>query len=616
MLHYTLSLDEPSNHLFTISIAADTNGADHLEIEFTAWSPGRYFIYDFSRNIQQMRAYDHKGHGLPIEKTAKGRWRVTVKGTERATITYRMFGNTLSGTFSQLDDRHAAINGPSVFGYIVDRNHEPIELQIQAPDHWKVFTSLKKARRGGSNVWRATNYDVLIDSPIEIGTPIVKTFTYRDVRYHIVIDIAGSPDTIRSRAMQDRLEQYAKDTEAIVRTYVDTFGDPEFKDYFFLVNIDPYAASGDGMEHLASTRLVANAYITDDDNYLGLIDTTSHEFFHIWNVKRLRPAELGPFDYSTERYTTLLWFAEGFTQYYGHMMVRRAGVWQDKQLYKQLASEFNTVDRSPGRHHRNLRESSFDTWLMASARSPMGATSNIRNTIVNYYNKGALVAFMLDMELRRITNGRKSLDDVIRHLYHHSYEAADHGEYFLRGNGYTQDDVYDAVAAVAGRSMRPFLRHAIESTDEINYGKYLKHIGLELVRGKTDTGSQSKSGKEGGNLNPLYTGMVTSDMKTRFAGEFVTVANVIEGSPAADAGISGGDMILAIDGERIDKQNWKAVMDLKQPGNKLEITLFRGPRLMTITVRGERQDTRPYQLVENARSSAAQKRARKKWLDG
>ncbi len=610
MITYTLSLGDPAAHLFSIEITAPVDGATHVDLEMPAWSPGRYYIYDFARNLQELGASDEQGRPLAVDKIAKGRWRVSTDGAERITVRYRMFGNTLSGTFSQLDDRHAAVNGPSVFAYLVGRVHEPVELTIDAPDDWRVHTSLKKRRRDGRQVWSAENYDVLIDSPLEIGRPTVRTFSYRNAKYHLVLDIAASSSVVRTAVMRERIDRYVSDAEKIVRAYVDTFGDPEFRDYYFLVNIDPYAESGDGMEHLASTRLVINGYITDDDVYDGLLDVTSHEFFHIWNVKRLRPAELGPFDYSRERHTTLLWFAEGFTQYYGHLMVRRAGVWNDRTFFKRLAGEFTTVDRSPGRHHRTLREASFDTWIAGGSRSPLGTASNIRNTYVNYYNKGAVVACLLDMELRRITKNARSLDDVIRELYRTTYLEADHDAYYLPGSGYTEQDVYDAVAAVAGRSLRAFLRRAIESTEDIDARRYLRYVGLELRRGDA-----AKRSSEEENQQLLFTGIMVHDMKPKFPGEFVTLYNVIEGSPAAEAGLSAGDVVIAVDGERLDKRNWKTVMSMKSPGSPLELTIFRGSRLMTIRVRSIERDMRPLSLVELPRQTEAQKRNRRIWLE-
>jgi predicted metalloprotease with PDZ domain len=624
MLQYKLRLAHPSTHLFEVEISIDTDGTDHIDIEFPAWSPGRYFIYDFARNVQELHATDEHGKRLATEKIAKGTWRVRTGGATPTTISYRMFGDTLSGTFSQLDDRHASVNGSSVFGYIVGRADEVIALEIEAPTGWKAYTSMPKKRRGGRTIFYAGNYDVLIDSPIEVGTPMTRKFTLDGINYHIIIDIAGAEATRTSRKVKEVIERFVGDTEKTVRAYVETFGRPEFDDYYFLVNFDPYAPNGDGMEHLASTRLVMASHITDEDHYNALVGVMSHEFFHIWNVKRMRPAELGPFDYTREHHTTLLWVAEGFTQYYGHLMLSRAGVWDEKQLFKELASELNAVDRSPGRFHRNLRESSFDTWHAVGARNPMGQFSNFKNTYVNYYYKGAVVAFMLDLEIRRLTNDRKSLDDVVRELYRTTYAEAAHGEYYLRGSGYTEQDVYDAVRRVAGKSLRSFLRHAVESAREIDYTKHLKHLGLEITRSEHTPKPRSARRsqpplkrvlKERQEKPQIYTGLIVPDAKSR-GRESVTVVNVIEGSAAAQAGLSAGDIILAIDGERVDGRNWDVVFGMKRPGDTLSVTLFRGARLLTIKVPTEERDIRPLKLRQAKDATAPQKRARRLWMHG
>lgn len=619
MLRYRLTIDRPHTHLFLIEIDLETNGADYIDVEFPAWSPGRYFIYDFVRNVQELSAAAEAGRALRTEKIAKGTWRIRCVGERRARISYRMFADNLSGTFSQLDDRHAAINGSSVFGYIVGRSHEPIALAIDAPDGWKSYTALRRRREKGAQLYHAENYDQLIDSPIEIGAPIARKFVHDDITYHVIIDIAGAEGTRASKEVREQVDRYVGDVEKIVRAYTDTFGKPEFDEYYFLVNIDPFAPNGDGMEHQASTRLVISGYITNDDDYNALLDVTSHEFFHIWNVKRLRPAELGPFDYSRESHTTLLWFAEGFTEYYGHLMVRRAGVWDDKQFYKEMDGEFNAVDRSPGRFHRNLRDSSFDTWHAVSARNPMGMVSNFKNTYVNYYYKGAVVGLLLDMEIRKVTGDRRSLDDVIRELYRTSYAEAEFGDYYLRGKGYTEEDVYEAVRAVAGEEVSDHLRRLVEGTDDVEYNGYLQHVGLELVRKPKKSSKKKKKGQEDDGANAddkpqRFTGIVLGDPRERAREEFVRVTNVLDGSPADRAGISAGDLIIAIDGERTDGRRWEMVIGMKRAGEKMDVAYFRGARLLTTTVQIADRDMRPLKLEPLEEATAAQKRAREKWL--
>lgn len=605
MLHYALSLDNPTSHLLTVSIDIQTGGASEVAIEFPAWSPGRYFIYDFSRNVQELRAVDGNGKELGSEKVTKGRWRIACAGTQRVTVSYRMYAGTLSGTFSMFDDRHASINGASTFAWVVGRETEEIGLEISAPEGWKIYTSMPRHRRRGRNEWSALNYDVLIDSPIEIGRPIARSFSHDGITYHIILDIAGAAGTARSRKVRTQVDRFVSDVEKVVIAQTGTFGRPEFAEYYFLVNIDPFAPSGDGMEHLSSTRIVLDGYVTDQESYNNLIDTVSHEFFHIWNVKRMRPAELGPFDYSSEHHTTLLWIAEGFTQYYGHLMLRRAGVWDDKQFYKELVSEINAVDRSPGRFHRNLRESSFDTWHSVGSRSPAGSTSNFRNTYVNYYPKGAVAALMLDMEIRRLTNDRRSLDDVIRELYRTTYADRPVGEYYLAGEGYSEEDILAACERLAGRVARRYLARLIESRNEIDYNKGLAYVGLRVTRGGLDNNKDNEVKK------PFYVGI--SIAASNRNGEFVSVDNIVPGSPAEKGGLSSGDVIVALDGERVTTKRWEKVLGMKRAGEDIEVAFFRGIRLMTATIRGVEQDHRSYRIEPIEKPTTAQKRARRKW---
>lgn len=615
MIAYTLTLDNPERHLFLVEIELDTGGAASIDIEFPAWSPGRYFIYDFARNVQQLSARAGRTK-LAVDKVAKGTYRIATDGQERVRIAYRMFGDMLSGTFSQLDDRHASVNGSSVFGYVVGRSTETIQLDVVAPDGWKTYTSMKRKRIGGRTVFVAPNYDVLIDSPMEIGTPIARRFVHDDVTYHVIIDMAVADAWRRSSVVRERLDQFVLDVEKTVRTQTETFGRPEFDEYFFLVNIDPGAQWSDGMEHLASTRLVIAGHLTHKDTYNTLVSVMSHEFFHIWNVKRLRPTELGPFDYSKELYTTLLWFAEGFTQYYGHLMLRRAGVWDDKELYRDLVDEINAVDESPGRFHRNLRESSYDTWQMLSARNPLSASSNLKNTYVNYYPKGAVVAFVLDLEIRRLTSDRRSLDDVMRELYRSHYEQQDIGEYYLRGTGYTEADVLAAVESVAGKAARSTLKRLIEERDEIDYARYLRHVGIEATRVPKKETSRSAKEKAETRKRQLYLGIVVADAKQRASSEFVTIVNVLEDSPAERGGLSAGDVIVAIDGERVIGRRWEHVMEMKRPGDRLDVTCFRGARMLTKTVTAIELDRRPYRIDVLKSATDKQRRSRERWLGG
>lgn len=610
MLRYLLSLDRPSSHLFQVEIQVDTDGQPTIDLQFPAWSPGRYFIYDFARNVQELVARGAGNRELPAEKIAKGTWRIETGGEEIITIAYRMFGDTLSGTFSQLDDRHASINGPSLFGYIVGREHEQIELEIEAPAGWKTYSALKRRSRRGKTILVAPNFDVLLDSPIEVGTPIARRFVHQGITYHVILDLAGAEGTRRSQEVKERVDRFVADTEKTVRAYVASFGAPELEEYHFLVNIDPYAPNGDGMEHLASTRLVINGYITNDADYEGLVGVMSHEFFHIWNVKRLRPAELGPFDYTRERHTSLLWFAEGFTQYYGHLMLRRAGVWDDKKVFKHLVEEINMVDRSPGRFHRNLRASSFDTWHAVGARNPIAAMSNFKNTYVNYYHKGAVAALLLDAEIRRATAGQRSLDDLIVELYRSTYLEAPLEGYYLKGHGYSEMDVERAVERIAGRGVRTFLRRMLDSVEELDYRRVARYYGLTIERGE-------KSGKSSGKERPrLFVGIVPANAREKKENTFVVLSNVLPDSPAEAAGLSAGDLLLAVDGERIESRTYDRVFEMKRPGDAMEITFFRGPRLMTARVVCGEKDVRPYRIEVSKEASAAQKSAREKWLQG
>jgi len=614
-MHYTLTLEHPERHLIGVAIDAATGGADALEFAMPAWSPGRYYIYDFARNVQNVAAHSERGRQLNVVKSDTGRWRVECGGAERVRFTYRVYADTISGTFSQFNARHAAINGSSVFMALVGAEAMPIVLSVERPEGWEVHTALPKGRLDGRAVWRAANYDVLLDSPIEVGTPVTRRFTLDGVVYHIVLDIAAGPATLGSERTRRQIDRYVEDVKKIVGAYTDAFGRPEFKAYWFIANIDPWAAAGDGMEHLASTRLVLAGEFTDAKGYDDLIAVTSHEFFHIWNVKRLRPRELGPFDYSRPGHTTLLWFAEGFTQYYGIMALSRAGVWDETRTLRELSAEINQVDRSPGRRHRSLREASWDTWLAAGTRSGLPYASNIRSTWVNYYHKGAIVALVLDASIRSTTAHRRTLDDVLRTLYHSNYSSAPEGDYFLRGEGYTENDVLDAVEKVAGRALRDTLEQMVAGTDDPDLDQALEVFGLELVRGDLKNGKEyTKGAGDASSVDPSppYTGIVLESAAERDG--FPLVGSVAENSPAERAGLGAGDMLLALDGERIERRRWESLVSHYAPGQSVEVTLFRGAQLSTVSLTLAADDERSLRIRSAAVTSSGQRRARRCWL--
>src|ERR1051325_6944551 len=344
---YRLSMSRPVSHLFEVQIIVELPEqlkAKPLQFQMAKWSPGRYGVFDFAKNVQEFHA---NGTVTRIDDQT---WSVAPAGSTTLTISYKVFGNDLSGTFSQLDSRHANYNGGSIFMYIVGHKPDPVKLTIQPPAGWKIVNG--RTERPGQSEWQFPNWDILIDTPTEIAPDWTEnTFEVDGKKYHVVVHSFG-PEGGKRAAL-------VKDIEKIVRAEVGMWGAPEFEEYTFLLHFAADDRSGDGMEHLTSTQIIQPGALADPGTYERALGTVSHEFFHVWNVKRLRPEELGPWDFTRPLATRGLWIAEGFTNYYGHLMLRRAGLWDDRQFLKTEAETIERIESAQGSRLMSAEESSL-----------------------------------------------------------------------------------------------------------------------------------------------------------------------------------------------------------------------------------------------------------------
>jgi predicted metalloprotease with PDZ domain len=468
-IEYRLGMRDPASHLLEVSITVPFNDAP-LEFQMPAWSPGRYVIYDFARNVQDVAALDARSRPLAVQKVDKQTWRVAASAAEKPiTFAYRIFADDLSGTFSQFNQHHANVNGASVFMYVVGHKPDPIRLTIDTPIGWRAVSGLG----GTSETINAPNYDVLIDNPIEVGPSFdLRTFQLDGRTYNVMTHQMGD---------HEEPDRFVADVERIVRTETAIMGGPpDLERYAFLIHFAPDAFAGDGMEHLYSTQIVRTHELGEGRSYDGLLEVTAHEFFHVWNVKRLRPAELGPWDYTKENYTRSLWVAEGITSYYSNVVLARAGLWNEERFLRSFAAQILTLQETPGRRVMNLEQSSLDTWYYVAPHAKQ--RTNTRNVSVNYYNKGQVVGALLDLEIRHRTNSAKSLDDVFRLLYKRFYTDAQPETYYLKGRGFKPADFLAAVNEVSGSSFAEFFAKYVTGTDELEYNTQFGYAGLALEK--------------------------------------------------------------------------------------------------------------------------------------
>jgi predicted metalloprotease with PDZ domain len=468
---YRIAMPDPASHLYEIAVDVDGVRAATLPLQLPVWSPGRYAKMDFARNVQEFRATGANGRPLRWDKTDGSRWVVTTAGSRSVRVRYRVFANMLSGTFSVLDTAHANWNGASLFMYVEGHKPNPVTLDVEPPAGWQVVNGDTRTR--GQTRFRFENYDRLVDTPTEVAPAVLlDSFVVDGRRYRTMVHHNGpAPATAR--------ERFVRDVEKIVRYENSVFGPPPLEQYTFLFNIG--YPGGDGMEHLYSTQIVNSATWNDSASVLPGLTTAAHEYFHVWNVKRVRPVALGPFDYTREQYQPSLWVAEGWTQYYGLTALGRGGVVDRDAFYSTMAGLMQTNLTAPGRKEVSARMASFHAPFWDGAAQPQ--PNNGSQTFLSYYTKGAGLALYLDLYLRAKSANGRSLDDVFDLLKRRTWNAKS-TSYYLQGRGYTERDVEQAASEVAGEDMRAWFDRHVGGTEDVDYDAMLARAGLRLVRGE------------------------------------------------------------------------------------------------------------------------------------
>ncbi|MHB2150165.1 M61 family metallopeptidase [Calditrichota bacterium LG25] len=474
VLKYRLIIDQPRQHIASVSIQLAVK-EDTLTLAMPAWSPGRYIIYNFAQNVFDLQVKDETNKHIRPILIDKQTWKIPVAGSRQITIRYRVFANTLDGTFSSIDSSGATINGSSIFAYIAERMNSPVELGIDAPDHWQVVCALDPLAK---REFKAACYDHLVDSPLEMGKLFTYRFKIQDKDHFLVFRQAIRPELLKS---------FKRDLKKIIAYFAGLFdGNLPYDHYTFFFHLNENLKHTDGMEHANACRVILRMNAdqvkpdaNSDANYDNLIWLSAHEFFHVWNVKRLRPAGLGPFDYSKEVYTPNLWIAEGWTSYYAYLSLLRSGIYTQEKFLNELSGRITRYENSPGKAYRTMAETSILSWLF-NRRMPRYAETNINQTTYSFYYKGLITGFLLDILLRSQTQSPSSLDDLIRQMWLTFYKNKK-SDYFLSGRGYTQQEVERMIINMTGESGQKFLKTAVHSTRPLPY-ELVQKMGLRLKK--------------------------------------------------------------------------------------------------------------------------------------
>lgn len=573
---YSIVGHDLAAHLFHVTLTVEAPAPDGQIFALPAWIPGSYMIREFSRNIVRIRA-ESNGEPVALTKLDKHSWQAAPQkdalrdGPAPLTLHYEVYAWDLSVRAAHLDQNHAFFNGTSVFLRVLGQEDLPHVVDIQRPGDeaaqtWRVATSLPelKAKRYGFGTYIAANYDELIDHPVEQGDFALATFKAHGIPHDIVIS---------GRVPNLDLARLSADLKKICETQI-AFFEPKSKQAPMKRYVFMTLAVGDGyggLEHRASTALIcARADLPSttatskdiSDGYLQYLGLCSHEYFHTWNVKRIKPAVFAPYNLQVENYSPLLWLFEGFTSYYDDLMLVRAGVIAEPAYFKLLGKTIGSVLRGSGRTKQSVADSSFDAWGKYYRQD-----ENAPNAIISYYTKGSLIGLALDLSIRAKTGGKKSLDDVMRALWQR------YGRDFYNGagRGITPAEVEALFDEIGGARFKPFFDKYIRGTEDLPLAKMLAPFGVKYSdeRKSTKPSLDANIGRDG------------NDCK---------LSSVHENGAAHLAGLSAGDLLVAIDGLRVTATNLETLLSRYGVGSTVEVHAFRRDELMTfsLTLQGDR----------------------------
>ncbi|WP_024546695.1 M61 family metallopeptidase [Picosynechococcus sp. NKBG15041c] len=570
---YRVAMPQPQTHLFEVTIAVSQWEAAKLDLKMPVWTPGSYMVREYSRHLQDFRATTPTGTELPWRKVSKNHWQIETENIADIQVHYRVYANDLSVRTNHLDETHGYFNGAALFCFIPGYQDQACTLAVEPPHiAWEVNTTLPLIEDQDNCFW-VENFDVLVDSPVEVGIHESHEFLCEGKPHRWVVWGEGNFDA----------EKAIADTKKIIQTEAKIFGgELPYDEYMFLLHL---SGSGyGGLEHKESCSLNYPRFgFKKPDQYNRFMQLVAHEFFHLWNVKRIRPKELETFDYETENYTPSLWFAEGVTSYYDLLIPLWAGIYDKAFFLESLGKDLSRYLLTPGRLVQPLAESSFDAWIKLYRRE---AYSN--NNQMSYYLKGALVALLLDLKIRDRHQNQKSLHDVLRILW----------EKFGKPEvGFTATQVEQIISYVAGEDLTAFFQTYLHTTAELPLEAALADFGLQL-----------KPIFEPQELP--YLGITVADQNNR-----TVIQSVNYDSPAHRAGIDPEDELLAIANYRTTAEQLNGRLQNYQAGDTISITIFHQDQLKTLAVTLAAPQPSSYQVVKNPQATAEQLQNLEGWLN-
>lgn len=557
MFQHVISIPTPGRRLVLVSVDFESQKGE-IDLVFPVWTPGSYMIREHQRFINDLTASDAQGRPIPVHKLEKNRYRLALSEPGKVSVRYEAYAHQLTVRTNHVDASHAFLNPVALLPYVEGREEEEQRMKVQdLPSGWGAACALDEV----DGWFVAKNYDELADSPLECGP-------HAQPEERIRFEAAGVPHEIVIWGRFPKRERLVEDVRKIVEAQAQMIGGLPYERYLIILMT---AKGYGGLEHRASTALLFDRDdLHSERGYEDFLSLVSHELFHVWNVKRIKPAVFSPYNLNHENYTRLLWVFEGFTSYYQDVFLLRAGL-ISKERWLQIVGEMLTrLARVEGRKRQSVAEASFDAWIRLYLRD-----EETDNSSVSYYLKGALVALTLDLELRRLSSGNYCLDDVVRLMW----------ERFGAGNGGIEETAMEALIdevaqKAAGVSIRPLVEHIVYTTEELPLEELLASHGLSLSY-RAASGDSDRGGKEA-NAASLLKSYLGASLKLE--GSQLKVLSVRRDSPADRGGLCPGDELVAIDGLKAPASTSKAseMLHRFEPGQLVKLTVFRREELHSV----------------------------------
>jgi predicted metalloprotease with PDZ domain len=527
---FTVSMPHPETHQFHVTFRCEGLKGESLDFLLPAWMPGFYRLMDYEKNVSGFRAADGTGRSLPWEKVTKNTWRVATGNAREVVLDYDVFGNISFVAQNFLDEKRAFIAPPGLYMYAAAQIRHPVTVTFQTPADWAQVSTGLDPVKGRPRTFYAPDFDVLYDCPVLLGNQEVRSFDVKGVPHKVVIE--SVPESV------DRPKMTA-DLKRLVEAATELMADIPYRHYTFLL----IGAGNGGIEHANSAACAFDGKsLMNEKGYRGWLSYVSHEYFHHFNVKRIRPIALGPFDYETENLTDMLWVSEGLTVYYQNIVMVRAGLMTPAQYLEEMQRAMTRFENAPGHRYMSAAESSLETWGGAGFGGD-------RKTTMSYYDNGAILGAILDLKIRAASRSARSLDDVMRSLYRKYYQG--------KKRGFTDAEFRQECESAAGCPLAEVLEYASSSRD-VNYAKYFALAGLE-VKASIEEAPGAFLG-----------------LNTRTNGGKLFVTGASAGSPAESAGLAAGDQILEADGVPATTKALSDQLSAKAPGDKVKIRYSRG----------------------------------------